>query len=141
MSRRVIGYQDGRTIWSEDDAPAPNPDDLADAQEELEHHPVLSLDELLIPLSEWADRLGYDYGVKLSTQHQTTWGCEVRITLDPGRPGGPDESRVWYAVGDPEEAMRAALGPAVEWLTEEIRQVEPELRKPAGRIGSAWAER
>jgi hypothetical protein len=62
---------------------------------------------------------GYDYAVRVATEMECEWSCEVRVTLEPNRPDRPDRSLVTYAVaGQVAEAVARAVMEMLEWLNE-----------------------
>lgn len=73
-------------------------------------------------LEQWASRYGIDWAIECSTAHECCWAAEVRLTLHPNDPTGPDRSFVTYSAGaeDPLAAISRAYGETVRWLTEHV---------------------
>jgi hypothetical protein len=84
---------------------------------------------------------GWEWGLDIDTGTACAWSAELRVTLNPNSPDGPDRSLVTFATGgaDPAEVAVRARTAMRGWLRE-LGLFRRDAGQPVGDGGRVRAE-
>lgn len=90
----------------------------------------MTLDQIEAMLDAWVEKNHADFGIKLETAHGCAWSAELRLTLKPNNPDGPDRSTVLMSCGhaDPLTALDSLMTSFAEFADQAEQQ---KARPPA----------
>lgn len=82
-------------------------------------------------LAHWEHVYGIDWAIKINVAAECCWAAELRVTLRPNDPTGPDRSYTTYAAGadDPITAVHRCWIEMELWVTEQVEAL-PQLNDP-----------